>query len=101
MGTPKTILSAIILFICFPALAQKEVSPETWQFIDTSIQKKKNLTDVLNLVTGLREKAYLEQDYFMAARCYNYQLQVTDLKTEDTLLLLLIVCCKSTDCLRN
>lgn len=85
MVMPKAILFAIILFISSPVYSQKEFSPETWRFIDTSIRNKRNLNDVLNRVHDLREKAYVERDYFTVARCYYYQLQITDLKTEDTL----------------
>lgn len=85
MGAPKAILFSIILFIGLSAYTQNEFSSETWRFIDTSIQKKRNLGDVLKLVNDLRKKAYLEQDYFTAGRCYNYQLQIADLRTEDTL----------------
>ena len=85
MNAAKT-FSIIITFLLYSAVqAQTDFSPEAWHHIDTSIQKKKNLADVLGLVRNLREKAGQQNEYFIVGRCYNYELKIADIRTEDTL----------------
>ena len=77
----------IVVFLssaCSVLNAQTDFSDSTWLLIDTSISRQRNLTDIAELVESLKTKALAEKKYFHAARCYNYLLEITDRKTEDT-----------------
>jgi len=80
----KHFIVVFLLSACSVLNAQTDFSASTWMLIDTSISRQSNLTDVAELVENLKAKALAEKKYFHAARCYNYLLQITDRKTEDT-----------------
>lgn len=85
MGKPKYLVIIFLLGISFSLSAQNDFSAGTWHFIDSSIAKKAKLGDLLLTVNNLGKKAWQEQKYFYAARCLNYRMLITDLRTEDTL----------------
>ena len=65
MHWTKTKFIIIAFLICSVASAQIDFSPETWRLIDTSIEKKKNLSDILGLVRGLRQKALFKKNILL------------------------------------
>ena len=80
----RPVLLTGFLFLFFSSYSQ-EFSINTWRYIDTSIERKKNLLEVSTLVQQLKQKAISEKEYFQMARCYYYQMLITDQRTEDSL----------------
>src|SRR5690349_1721642 len=79
----KYILLIILLFFILAGYSQ-DFDTATWNHIDTSVEKKKNLSDINALVGQLKQKAWAEKKYFELARCYYYQVKIADQRTEDT-----------------
>lgn len=79
-------LMRLILLLLFTALSFTSVFAQVnWQEIETDIRKKKNLTDLYEKIEDIKNNALQSQQYGTAGRCYNYLLQITDSKTEDSL----------------
>lgn len=79
----KYILLASFLFSIITGYSQ-DFNAATWNHIDTSIKKKDHLSDINDLIQQLRQKAWAEKKYFDLARCYYYEIQIADQRTEDS-----------------
>jgi alpha-2-macroglobulin len=67
------------------ASAQNDVPAATWKEIELSISKRKNLSDILDTVYGIKQKAIAQKNDALLGRCLYYEMQITDRRTEDTL----------------
>ncbi len=56
-----------------------------WQEIETDIRKKKNLTDLAAQLHLIKNESLQNGHYSTVGRCYQYLLQISDSKTEDSL----------------
>ncbi len=74
-----TLLSLITLFF---VTAQAQVN---WQEIETDIRKKKDLNDLSAQLNKIKNESLQKGQHITAGRCYNYLLQISDSKTEDSL----------------
>jgi len=81
----KNLSFLLLLFFSVTAKAQNDFSAKTWFYIDTSLYSKTNLVELSTTVDKLKTKAIAAQKYFYVARCFNYNMRITDLKTEDSL----------------
>ncbi len=79
------ILILVALLYCPSSYAQHDLSAKTWHFIDTSVARKRNLSDVLALLRELRQQALNERNYYQVARTYEYELMINDQRTEDSM----------------
>jgi alpha-2-macroglobulin len=70
------------LLIIFCSEANAQVN---WEKLSDSIRKGKDLADLNEHLQTIRLTALNEKEYSLAGRCYQYQLQIADRKTEDTL----------------
>lgn len=77
----KSILPFLALLL-FSAHSRAQIN---WDNITDSIRKGKNLVQVYEQIENIKTKALRQQQYGLAGRCYQSQLQITDRKTEDTL----------------
>jgi alpha-2-macroglobulin len=55
-----------------------------WGDVEIAINKSKNLADVNNRLEQIKSSAISGGNYVVVARCYNYQLQIADKKSEDS-----------------
>ena len=77
--------SLFFFFTLFHLSGYSQVDSEAmWRYIDTNIAKKKNLSDLNSLLQQLKQKTIADKNYFQAARCYFYQLVISDQRTEDS-----------------
>jgi hypothetical protein len=84
----RKIFSLSLLLICFSSLslrAQTAFATQTWFGIDSALYTKTNLIDLLATVQNLKTKAIAEKRNLLVARCLNYEMQIADKKTEDSL----------------
>ncbi len=84
MCKSKGLLTGILLF-SLRCYSQGDFRSSTWHHIDTSVLKKKNLSEVYNLVQRLKQKALAESNYYQTAHCYYYEMLIADQRTEDSL----------------
>src|SRR5690349_4654135 len=71
-------------FFISSALSQ-DFHQSTWYHIDSSVEAKRNLSDISALLDRLNQKAWQEKKYFDLARTYYYRVKIADLRTEDTM----------------
>lgn len=74
---------SILLLVLLESYSQNP-DASTWRHIDTSIEKKKNLSEIYDLVQELKQEARAGKKYFNVARCYHYEVLIADQRTEDT-----------------
>jgi len=70
---------ALLLHCC---VAAQQIN---WESVVTAINKKDNLSSLSQMLQTVKNQAFLQQDYAVVARCYWYQMQIADQKTEDSL----------------
>ena len=74
------ILISLTLLCCYHTSAQQV----NWGEVETAISKKTNLADLCNRLELIKKDAINNNDDPVAARCYYHQMQIADLKSEDT-----------------
>jgi len=77
----------LLLLFIYAAVSFREAAAQelNWANVENDIAKKINLTQLRQRLEQAKTNAMQRQDYAVAARCYFNQMQIADLKTEDTL----------------
>ncbi len=71
---------ALILLCCYHTSAQQV----NWGEVEAAISKKTNLADLTNRLELIKKDAVKNNDAPVITRCYYHQMQIADLKSEDT-----------------
>ena len=74
------LLTACCIFLTIISIAQQF----NWEEVQTALNKKQNLIELNKQLESYKQKALKEDDNIAIARCYWYQMQVSDIILEDT-----------------
>lgn len=77
----------LLLLFIYAVFSFREAAAQelNWTNVENDIAKKVNLIQLSQRLEQAKAYALQRQDYAVAARCYFNQMQIADLKTEDTL----------------
>ena len=79
----KLLLSCLLMMLIFlDAKSQQTIMD--WPTMDSFIQRKKNLVDVLDNLRVIQEKAMQQKNDLLLLRCYYYRMAVNDVRREDS-----------------